>query len=147
MHASRLANRAGIVAALALSLGCASARPHRGSEATSLAATPVARRDRDVITAADAATAGARTAYEAVARLRPELLRRRRTVMPGDETGGLPVVYLNGIRQGNPEMLQSIAADVVLDIRYYTPAQAIVQLGYGHPGGVLAVRLRPLGTR
>jgi hypothetical protein len=147
MHASRLAHRAGIVAALAVSLGCATARPHAGLEPGSPAAHPAARHDRDVITVTDAAGAGARTAWEAVARLRPELLRRRGAVSPSDETGGLPVVYVNGIRQGSPEMLRSIAADVILDIHYYTPAQAIVQLGYGHPGGVLAVRLRPLGTR
>jgi len=86
------------------------------------------------------ASARVANAHEAVSRLRPEFLRRRSTMINGD---GQPVVYLNGVRQGGADMLRSIPAGAVYEIRFLSATAASAEFGRTHPGGVISVRSSP----
>ena len=81
-------------------------------------------------------------AYEAVVRFRPEFLRGRAAPGLADPAGAVAVVYLNGVRQGAPDLLRTIPARVIVEIRYLTPAVASEQFGPYHTGGVISVRTR-----
>ncbi len=82
------------------------------------------------------------TAYQIVARLRPEWLRRRGRVSVRDPTAGAVVVYLNGMRQGGVSALDAIVAETVLEMEYLNGQEATTRFGTGHGGGVILVRLR-----
>jgi hypothetical protein len=80
-------------------------------------------------------------AYDAVVRLRPQFLRKHAPSAPTTEEG-VPVIYLDGVRQGGADMLRSIPANAVVDIRYLSATAANMELGRLHPAGVIAVRTR-----
>jgi len=80
------------------------------------------------------------TAYQIVARLRPEWLRRRGRASVRDP--GAVVVYLNGMRQGGVSVLDAIVAETVLEMEYLNGQEATTRFGTGHGGGVILVRLR-----
>ncbi len=82
------------------------------------------------------------TAYQIVARLRPEWLRRRGRVSVRDPTAGAVIVYLNGMRQGGVSALDAIVAEAVLEMEYLNGQEATTRFGTGHGGGVILVRLR-----
>jgi len=82
------------------------------------------------------------TAYQVVARLRPEWLRRRGRVSVRDPTAGAVVVYLNGMRQGDASALDAIMAEAVLEMEYLNGQEATTRFGTGHGGGVILVRLQ-----
>ena len=82
------------------------------------------------------------TAYQIVARLRPEWLRRRGRVSVRDPTAGAVIVYLNGMRQGGVSALDAIVAETVLEMEYLNGQEATTRFGTGHGGGVILVRLR-----
>ena len=82
------------------------------------------------------------TAYQVVARLRPEWLRRRGRVSLRDPTAGAVVVYLNGMRQGGASALDAIMAETVLEMEYLNGQEATTRFGTGHGGGVILVRLQ-----
>ncbi len=82
------------------------------------------------------------TAYQIVARLRPEWLRRRGRASVRDPTAGAVLVYLNGMRQGGVSALDAIVAETVLEMEYLNGQEATTRFGTGHGGGVILVRLR-----
>ncbi len=82
------------------------------------------------------------TAYEIVARLRPEWLRRRGRVSVRDPSAGAVVVYLNGMRHGGVSTLDAIVAETVLEMEYLNGQEATIRFGTGHGGGVILVRQR-----
>ena len=82
------------------------------------------------------------TAYQIVARLRPEWLRRRGRVSLRDPTAGAVIVYLNGMRQGGASALDAIMAETVLEMEYLNGQEATTRFGTGHGGGVILVRLQ-----
>jgi hypothetical protein len=82
------------------------------------------------------------TAYQIVARLRPEWLRRRGRVSVRDPTAGAVIVYLNDMRQGGVSALDAIVAETVLEMEYLNGQEATTRFGTGHGGGVILVRLR-----
>jgi hypothetical protein len=82
------------------------------------------------------------TAYQIVARLRPEWLRGRGRVSVRDPTAGAVVVYLNGMRQGGVRALEAIVAETVLEMEYLNGQEATTRFGTGHGGGVILVRQR-----
>jgi len=82
------------------------------------------------------------TAYQIVARLRPEWLRGRGRVSVRDPTAGAVVVYLKGMRQGGARALDAIVAETVLEMEYLNGQEATTRFGTGHGGGVILVRLR-----
>ena len=76
---------------------------------------------------------GIHNAYDAVTRLRPQFL------LSGLGVPELPVVYLNDMRQGDPDQLRSIPVSVILEIRYFTPINADLRFHTYNPGGAIAV--------
>jgi hypothetical protein len=114
-------------------LGCASG----GTSGTTGTAAP---RKGNLLTAAEIAAANAdnASAYDAVARLRPNWLVARGVATQGPE---FPVVFLDGQQFGAPESLRGIQAYHVEDIRYYDITQAGARFGIkGGTGGVIEVR-------
>lgn len=116
--------------ALAVSAGCS---PRTEG---STAAGP--RSASNVLTKQEIATISVETLYEAVQRLRPAFLRARST---SAGPGFLPVVYVDGIRKGSPELLRGIRASEVVEIRYLSVQDATTRYGMNVSAGVLDVKL------
>ncbi len=100
---------------------------------------PAAERgSSDLLTRQEIAAIPADNAFDAVQRLRPEFLRERATGFGNSER---PVVYINGIRQGGVEVLRSIAASSVSEIRYLSAASASTRYGLNVSAGVIDVKV------
>ena len=82
----------------------------------------------------------AQTLGHVVQRLRPWWLQSRSTTIMGQPI--LPVVYLDGSRFGEIELLGSIPVHEVEDVEFLSPGDATTRYGTGHAGGVIAVRSR-----
>jgi hypothetical protein len=113
---------------------------------TALACVPATRTagaplSRHVLLGDEIQAAAVGTAYQAVARLRPEWLQRRGRISR-DPAAGAVVVYLNGMRQGGVSALDAIAADNILDMEYLSSQEATTRFGTGHGGGAILVHLR-----
>lgn len=115
-----------VLAACASSSGGNSTRTPRGS--------------RDVIVLSEIEPVQVTNAFELIQRLRPEMLRPR--------TGGsmtsvpTPVVYLDGVRHGNIDSLNSVPKDVIREIRYINASDATTRFGTGHTGGAILISTR-----
>jgi hypothetical protein len=92
------------------------------------------RASRDLITREEISASPVTTAYEAVERLRPEFLRPTRG-------GGLPRVYINDSSSGGVEILRSIRADNVLEIRFLDAVAANLRFGLNNSNGAITVQL------
>ena len=134
--------RSSIAAAMAaLTIGCASqtaASPQSGSATTTAPAAAVGQ--RNVVLAAELATAGDVDLYDALNRLRPAFLRSR---IGGGTTGtkeGVVSVYLDGIQmmEGLPQ-LREIATKNVQEVRFLEPQQANARFGGTTSGGALVI--------
>lgn len=97
---------------------------------------------RRVLLGDEIQAAAVATAYQAVARLRPEWLQRRGRISVRDPGAGAVIVYLNGLRQGGAGALDAIAADTVLEMEYLNGQDATTRFGTGHGGGVILVKVR-----
>lgn len=132
-----------VLALLLIVPGCRRAAPSSSAQLTVTPAGSPVGQSPDVLARAEISTAPVNDAYEALMRFRPELLSRRAPTVPADSDGGLPVVYVNGVKQGGTDVLRTIPARVVFEIRYLSATAASHQFGPFHPGGVLAVRTIP----
>ena len=118
-----------------------------GNSATK-AATPAenasaARPNRDLITREQVdANPGAQDAYEVVQRLRPDFLRERGAMSLQTSGRALAVVYLDGVRRGGPEVLKTIRAQELQEIRFISATDATTRWGTDHAGGAIDVKLR-----
>ena len=83
-----------------------------------------------------------RDAYELVRILRPLWLQARGTTVLTDPSANLPVVYVDEVQAGRPEVLRSIIATTVQQIQFIDRADAEMRYGAGHPGGIIMVRTR-----
>ena len=120
--------------ALAGVLGCASGRTESGAIKLPLTANYLTGEEM----IAQHANEG--TAYDAIARLRPNWLATKGIATQGPEH---PVVYVDGQQYGPPESLRNIQAYHVSDIRYYDITQAGARFGIrGGTGGVIEDRIR-----
>ncbi len=97
---------------------------------------------RYVVTSSEIEATGLSSAFDALRRLRPEMLTRRVNVVAPDPYDGLPVVYVDRVLIGKLELLSTVPAGVVREIRYYSPVAAKHEVGAFHPGGVIAVVTR-----
>lgn len=97
---------------------------------------------RNIITAEEIAEISVTTAYEAIQRLRPTFLRARGVNSFANPDPGFPIVYVNGIRTGELEVLHQIQAQTVLDIEYLSASEATQRFGTGNSGGAIVVRTR-----
>jgi hypothetical protein len=94
------------------------------------------------ITLAEIEASPARDGYQLVSRLRPQWLRGRGPISLRDPRPTLPVVYVNGIREGGPDTLRRLDVGGILSIDYLGAADATTRFGTGHAGGVILVQLR-----
>lgn len=115
---------------LAVTIGCASTGPERP------------RRDRNVISAEEIAAAQVTNAFDAVRRLRPHFLQSRGPSSIQTPGADQPVVYMNGMRVGSPETLDTIRANEIETITYISPSDATTRYGTGHAGGVIEVKTK-----
>ena len=122
-----------LVLALAAISGCASqgAATAQGSPTTG---------SRNLVTAAELATAGDVDLYDALTRVRPTMLQPR---IGGGTTGvsAVPVsVFYDGMqmREGAPS-LRELAAKNVAEVRFLEPQQASARFGGNHANGALVI--------
>jgi hypothetical protein len=126
------------LAVFAAIIGCAS---------SGTPGTPTPPRKGNVLTANEMATAHAdvATAYDAVARLRPNWLASHgvtSTVSMGAGTDRA-VVFVDGQSYGDTNSLRNIQAYQVDEIRYYDVTEAGARFGIrGGSGGAIEVRLK-----
>lgn len=108
----------------------------------------------NIITADEIAKVHVQTAYDAIQKLRPAMLRQRQVASAIGQggvslgaparsgsavTSGEVVVYADGTRLGPLENLRQIAASSVATLRYYSPSEAQLKWGSGHQGGAIEV--------
>jgi hypothetical protein len=134
---SRLCGTIGIL----LLPGCAASR--MSSAPVRQSGTAAASTDRrNIMLEEDIGRLGVRNALQALARLRPDLLRPARPWPFGDGTtfymDDAVTVYFDGERVGGVEQLRWIRADAVKSMRFLPREEAAALLGR-HPAGVLAV--------
>jgi hypothetical protein len=93
----------------------------------------------NILTREEIAAAPVGNAYEALDRLRPNFLRPH-------ATGGRPatayaIVFIDGVRRGALDVLRSVAANSIVEIRYLSAADATTRYGLDIQGGVIDVKL------
>lgn len=82
------------------------------------------------------------SALEAIRRLRPGLLQPRNRRTGHGEV--LPELYLDRVWYGSLDLLQTIPASLIREVRYLAPSAAAEWLGgTNHPAGVLVIKTRP----
>lgn len=109
--------------------------------ASSASTRPVTMADthRDVITAAEIVAARVTDAYQAVAQLRPEFLRRRAfSTIPAFAAPEV-TVYLDELPFGPVESLRSIPLERVRLIRFISAQDADLRWGGTHTAGAVLV--------
>jgi len=97
---------------------------------------------RNVITEAEIESVNVGTAYEVVQQLRPQFLVPRGQTSIQDPGSSLPVVYVNGVRYGTPDVLRSLRSMDLHEIRFLSASDATTRYGTGHVGGVIEVTTR-----
>jgi hypothetical protein len=97
---------------------------------------------RYVVTEAELATVGDRSAYEALQQLRPTFLRSRDPQTSSHPMSTPIAVFVNGGRTEGVDALRSIRASTVKEMRFYEPQDANTKFGTGHNGGAIEVTLK-----
>ena len=121
--------RLAIVAAALLAFGACKTNPqHR-----------VAAVNRNLITADEIAKSNASNAYEAVERLRPAFLQTRGPQSIQNAAPPTPNVYVDGMRYGAVQSLQSLPAISIIKIEYMNALDATQRFGIGNDGGAILV--------
>jgi hypothetical protein len=92
------------------------------------------------LAASEIQQSGALTAAEAIRRLRPLLLLPRRSVWEISTQYHTPLVYLDGVKAGGIEVLSTIPASRILDVRYVPESEANMLFMGAHPAGAIAVK-------
>lgn len=134
-----------LVLSFVLISGCRSAQ-RTTSASTASFAGPIEvrhpRNTRDVLLRHEFISTQLDNAYDIVMRLRPEFLKPREDVSTttSSRTIDPPVVYLDGVRQGELSMLRGIPTNAIDQIRYYRPTDALSEFGPKTTGGVISVR-------
>jgi hypothetical protein len=121
---------------------CRTARPNGSTSMYAAAPALTASRGSSSLECAEIQSARVDNAYEAVMRFRPEFLRPRGAAAATDPSGAAPMVYVDGVKQGGPEMLRTIPVAAIGEIRYLSATAASDRFGPLYPGGVIAVRTR-----
>lgn len=111
---------------------------HRGMARRAIA--PV-HRANELITPAELSATREPTVLEALRRLRADLFRVR-APSPSEPQGSLPAVYIDGMYQGDLNVLQSLIPDVVREIRFVSSIDASFRFGRPHPAGAVLVLLK-----
>ena len=131
-----------LLAASVLIPGCGASHQSGVGRFAGPSDAPSPSRSSEILRGAEIQSAPVNNAQEALVRLRPEFLRRREASAVNDPGAGLPTVYVDGVRQGGPDMLLSIPAGAILEIRYLNAVAAASAFGPYHPGAVISVRTK-----
>jgi TonB-dependent Receptor Plug Domain len=102
-----------------------------------------APRNPDVITQQELTDAPYSNAYDAIQRLRPQMLMQRAGTGSSSITqqAGYAIrVYLDNIPAGGVADLKQIALAGIRDIRYLGPTDATQRFGTGNAGGAILIR-------
>lgn len=94
---------------------------------------------RATITRQEIEDAHVQDAYEAVRRLRPQMLVTHGPASLNSPGAGQPQVYVDGVPMGGLDALSSIRPEQVKEIRWISPADATTRYGTNHTGGVIEV--------
>jgi hypothetical protein len=124
-HMRRLA----IAAAAVLAIGGCKPNPH----------TNLPPRNRNLITADEIAKSNASNAYEAVERLRPAFLQTRGSQSIQNTAPPTPMIYVDGMRYGSLQSLQTLPAISIIKIEYMNALDATQRFGIGNDGGAIVV--------
>lgn len=117
------------------------------------------KRDRDRITREELESSAQKSTdlYRAIRSLRAHMLSGSRGVRSmGIERGAddrmqatgraiPPVIYIDGNRAGDPEVLKSVLTTNVAEVRFLDPNKALMEYGTGHEGGAILVTLLKSG--
>ncbi len=117
-----------LIAAVALSAGCASAGGSARADA-------VERGSSNVITQAEIERSGATTAMQAIRQIRPSMLRTNAITIQGADPG--VVVYSDGMKLGGTETLDQLSVSDIKRIEYLSATDATQRFGTGHPHGAI----------
>ena len=93
---------------------------------------------RQILRAPEIAKSNATTAYDVIARLRPEFLSSS-AARKTDGSLFPPVVYINDAIAGDVALLRGISPDMIAEIRYVPPRDATTYHGASHRGGEIMV--------
>ena len=124
--------------AIAAVVGCASGKSGDPGD-------PATPRRSDLVTAEEIANthADVNTAYDALARLRPNWLAPKGAMSSNAAAGNYAIVFVDGQQVGDVNALRNIPAYYVADIRYYDVTQAGARFGIrAGTGGALEVRMK-----
>ena len=126
------------VLAVAATLGCAASKPSDDTFRI-----PGVHRNSKVLTAEEieAAHADVRTAYDAVARLRPNWLASHGAMSSDPGVNPFATVWVDGQLYGDTSALHNIPAFQVADLRYYDVTEAGGKFGLrAGAGGAIEIR-------
>ncbi len=130
----------GLMALCAVVLGC--------SPAVELHDGPAPARSHRPITVADVRNPSIETAYDAVKQLRPTWLRTTRWLRHDPAAtidDPYPTVYIQSLRCGGIECLDTVPIGMIKDIRFLSVSDATTKWGRGHLSGVIHVTLTSRG--
>jgi len=91
----------------------------------------------NVISRADIERVRAKTALDAVQRVRPDALTKRGTKSIMLDAQSYPVVFLNTQYYGKIDELRNMSADDIEEIRIFGNADAVTKFGAQYGGGVI----------
>jgi hypothetical protein len=95
---------------------------------------------RTAITAAEIDSVHALNAYDAVHRLRPQMLANRGQVsLDPRQPPSMPNVYVDNMYYGDISTLRSIVAATIDTIKFYNAAEAQYTFGRGNAAGVIGI--------
>lgn len=94
----------------------------------------------NLITADDIARVGATNALEAVQRLQPRMLEKRRgpTSINLEDQAQINV-YVDGTRMGGIDALPLVQAAAIVEIRYLSASEATIRYGTGNAAGAIVI--------
>ncbi len=100
------------------------------------------RNSRDRVLAEEITSSAATNAYELIKILRPNWLRGRGVRSVKYSMAASPIVYVDDIRIGEIDNLESISAEHIVEIRYLGASDASIRLGRNHAGGAILITMR-----
>ena len=113
-----------------VALGCGGGGS--GSAAQPTAESRATRGAANLITEAEISASAVQNALEAVQNLRPSMMRPR----PG---GGPVMLYLDNVKMMDLNVLSTVPAARIQEIRYISAQDATTRWGTGHASGVILV--------
>ena len=125
-----------LIASLAIAPACSSAGGGSGD-----ALPPTPRQDRNLILQDELQRTAVSDLFEAIRNLRPQWLRQSPTVLRQGGEGSI-LVYLDGVRYGDPSSLRQISVNIVQEVRYLSASEAQARYGTMDLHGVIAVTTR-----